>query len=178
MASRILVLFAHPAIHRSRVNARLIEAVRDLPGVTVHDLYETYPAFDIDPDAEQALLAEHDVIVWQHPFYWYSCPALLKEWLDVVLEFGWAYGPNGDQLKGKKVLSVISAGGPEEAYQKDGSNHFTMAELMSPLHQTALLCGMQWLDPLIVHAAHRLTDDDLARAAADYRQRLIDLTHD
>lgn len=86
--ARVLILFAHPAVHRSRVNARLIEAARQLEGVTVHDLYERYPDFFLCSDDEQTLLGEHDVIVWHHPLYWYSCPALLKEWMDIVLERG------------------------------------------------------------------------------------------
>ncbi len=40
---RILVLFAHPAYHRSRVQRALANAGRDLDGVTFHDLfYEEY----------------------------------------------------------------------------------------------------------------------------------------
>jgi len=71
MASRssILVLFAHPAIQKSRVNRRLAAAARGVEGVTVHDLYETYPDFDIDVPREQSLLVLHDIVVLQHPFY-------------------------------------------------------------------------------------------------------------
>ena len=79
---RVLVLFAHPAVQKSRLNVRLAAAACGLPGVTFHDLYETYPDFNIDVPAEQARLEAHEVIVLQHPFYWYSGPALLKEWLD------------------------------------------------------------------------------------------------
>jgi glutathione-regulated potassium-efflux system ancillary protein KefG len=38
--SRVLILFAHPALEKSRVNCRLADAVRRLDGVTFHDLYE------------------------------------------------------------------------------------------------------------------------------------------
>ncbi len=67
---RVLVLLAHPVLERSRVNRRLLEAVRDLDAVTVHDLYEVYPTLAIDVRREQRLLVEHDVVVFQHPFYW------------------------------------------------------------------------------------------------------------
>ncbi|MFI1921440.1 MULTISPECIES: NAD(P)H-dependent oxidoreductase [unclassified Streptomyces] len=46
-----------------------MDAVRDLAHVTVHDLYATYPDFRIDAEAERALPAEHDVIVFQHPVF-------------------------------------------------------------------------------------------------------------
>ena len=66
---RILILFAHPAREKSRVNRVLSAAVRDLPGVTFHDLYEAYPDFGIDVEREQKLLLEHDVVVFHHPFF-------------------------------------------------------------------------------------------------------------
>ena len=171
MAS-ILVLFAHPALEKSRVNRRLLHHVRDLPGVTVHDLYEAYPDFDVDVKAEQARLLGHDVIVVQHPFYWYSTPALVKQWEDLVLEHGWAYGTGGTALRGKKWLSAITTGGREVAYQRDGLNRFTIRELLAPLEQTARLCGMDFLPPFVVHGTHRLEAAEIEQAAAEYRHAL------
>ncbi len=95
--NQILILFAHPALEKSRVNRQLIRSIHGLDGVTIHDLYETYPDFNIQVKAEQDLLLAHDIIVFHHPFYWYSSPALLKEWQDLVLEYGFAYG-EGERL--------------------------------------------------------------------------------
>jgi glutathione-regulated potassium-efflux system ancillary protein KefG len=172
---RVLVLFAHPALRRSRVNRRMIEAVRGLDGVVVNDLYEAYPELDIDVEREQRLLEQHDVVVFQHPFYWYSSPAILKEWQDLVLEHGWAYGRDGRALEGKLLLSVITAGGGEEAYRHDGSNRFTVRELLAPIEQTARLCRMEYLPPFVVHGTHRLADADISRYASDYRRALAAL---
>ena len=80
MAKRVLIQFAHPALQKSRVNRRLIAAVSNLENVTVNDLYEEYPDFSVNVKREQDLLRSHDIVVFQHPFYWYSSPALLKEW--------------------------------------------------------------------------------------------------
>jgi glutathione-regulated potassium-efflux system ancillary protein KefG len=176
-ANRILILFAHPALQRSRVNRVLIDAVRDLDGVTVNDLYEAYPEFDIDVGAEQDLLLKHDVIVFHHPFFWYSIPAMLKEWQDLVLEHGWAYGHEGTALAGKKLLSVITAGGIEAAYRKEGYNRFTMRELLAPIEQTAFLCAMDYLPPFVAHGTHSMTADDIRSHAADYR-RVIEAIRD
>ncbi len=66
---RVLILFAHPALEKSRMHRRLVAERPALPRLTFHDLYEAYPAFDIDVAREQALLVAHDVIVFQHPFY-------------------------------------------------------------------------------------------------------------
>lgn len=171
-SGKVLVLLAHPAIHRSRVNQALVHAVRDLDGVTVHDLYDAYPDFDIDAAREQELLVAHDAVVFQHPFYWYSTPALLKEWQDLVLEFGWAYGPGGVALRGKPFLCALSTGGPEAAYAAGGYNHFTLRQLLAPLEQTANLCGMRFLPPFVVHGSHRLGEQDIAAHAQDYRRTL------
>jgi glutathione-regulated potassium-efflux system ancillary protein KefG len=176
---RILVLFAHPVLERSRVNRRLVDSIRDIEGVRVHDLYEEYPTLTIDVAREQQLLLEHDVFVFQHPFYWYSCPAILKEWQDLVLEHGWAYGVGGTQLRGKITLNVITTGGPATAYQKGGYNRFSIRELLSPWDQTAHLCGMRFLAPFAVHAALRVQSDaDVASARADYIRLLEALRDD
>ena len=174
--ARVLVLFAHPALQKSRINIRLAAAARTVAGVTFHDLYEAYPDIHVDVGREQALLRAHDVIVFQHPFYWYSSPALLKEWLDLVLEYGFAYGPGGDALRGKSLVSALTTGGPAHAYARTGYNHFTMAELLAPFEQTARLCGMKWLQPFVVAGTNGLTDPAaIDRHAADYARFLGEL---
>ncbi len=176
IAHRVLVQLAHPVLERSRVNRRLLAAVRDLEGVTVNDLYELYPDLDIDFRREQELLLAHDVIVFQHPLYWYSVPAILKEWQDLVLEHGWAYGKGGSKLHGKITCNAITTGGPATAYQHEGRNRFTMRELLAPWDQTAHLCGMRFLAPLVVHGSFRLgSDEDVAPFAAQYRRALVAL---
>jgi glutathione-regulated potassium-efflux system ancillary protein KefG len=175
--ARVLILFAHPALQKSRVNRHLADAVRSLEGVTFRDLYEEYPDLHLNVKAEQELLVAHDVIVFQHPFYWYSSPAILKEWQDLVLEWGFAYGDNGTALRGKKFLTAITTGGPPEAYQREGFNYFTIRELLAPFEQTARLCGMEYLAPFVVHAVNRFSNEDIGAAAEDYR-RVITMLRD
>ncbi len=166
---KVLILFAHPRLSGSNVQRVLVDAVKGLPGVTFHDLYAAYPDFTIDVGHEQALLAEHDLIVLQHPFYWYSAPSIIKEWLDLVLEIGWAYGPGGDSLHRKFLMNAISTGGAEAAYRHHGRNRFELAELLSPFNQSAHLCGMAYLEPFAVFAGRWLTNEDLALRASDYQ---------
>jgi glutathione-regulated potassium-efflux system ancillary protein KefG len=156
--STVLVLYAHPAPHKSRINRRLAAAAREVDGVTFRDLYELYPDFLIDVEEEQKLLTEHDIIVLQHPFYWYSAPALVKEYLDLVLTYGWAYGEGGVALQGKILLQAISAGGSEEIYCTEGRNRFTIRQLLAPFDQTASLCGLRYLAPHVIHGANELAD--------------------
>ncbi|WP_133273501.1 glutathione-regulated potassium-efflux system oxidoreductase KefF [Hymenobacter radiodurans] len=170
--ARILIQFAHPALEKSRVNRRLIAAVESLDFVTVNDLYEQYPDFDIDVHREQELLLAHEVVVLHHPFYWYSSPALIKQWEDLVLEHGWAYGRTGNALAGKQMLNAITTGGKQEAYQETGSNRYTIQQLLAPFEQTARLCKMQYLPPFVVHGSLRITDAEIDAAALRYRELL------
>jgi glutathione-regulated potassium-efflux system ancillary protein KefG len=168
----VLILFAHPALQKSRVNVALMKAVEALDGVTLHDLYQVYPDFHIDVEQEKQLLTQHEIVVFQHPLYWYSTPALLKEWQDLVLEHGWAYGRDGNALRGKTHLSVITTGAIESSYSRDGEYHFSIRELLAPIEQTARLCGMDSLPPFVIHGTLRMSEEDIKAHAGDYRMAL------
>lgn len=165
---KILILFAHPAFHKSNTNKYLVQGLDSIEDVTFHDLYEQYPEFDIDVSREQELLEAHDCIVFQNPFFWYSTPAILKEWQDLVLEHGWAFGSKGNALKGKLFFNVLSAGGPKSAYQKGNFHNHTINELIAPLKQTFILCKMISLPPFVVHGTHAIDKEELEQFRKDY----------
>jgi glutathione-regulated potassium-efflux system ancillary protein KefG len=108
------------------------------------------------------LLLAHDAIVLQFPFFWYASPALLKEWLDTVWTWGFAFGTNGNALKGKKCTLSVTMGSPETAYSADGTNLYTMQELLRPLELTANLCKMDYQTPHTIGSAKRISDEALA----------------
>lgn len=170
----VLVLLAHPDLRLSRVNRQLAEVARALPAstVVVRDLYALYPDHAIHVEAEQAAAAQADLIVWQHPFHWYSMPPLMKQWLDEVLTLGWAYGPGGTALQGKDLWLVASTGGPEAAYHPSGYNRYFFDAFLPPYEQTAALCGMRFLPPLVLHGAHAIGHAELDQHAAAYAERL------
>lgn len=172
---KILVLFAHPKISDSIVQIEMLSRIRGLEGVTIHDLYAAYPDFLIDVDHEQALLLQHDLVIFQHPFYWYSAPAIIKEWLDLVLEHDWAYGSKGTRLHGKFMMQAISTGGPQHYYSAKGKNRFEVRELLNPFNQTAYLCGMAWLEPFAVFIGRRIPASDLSQQAEKYRDLIVGL---
>lgn len=171
--SRILIIYAHATPHQSRVNRRLIESARTVANVTVHDLYETYPDFHIDIRAEQQRLANADLIIFQHPIQWYGMPSLLKEWVDSVLEHGWAYGEHGNALRGKDYWLAATTGSTHEAYRENGSAGWPFAAFLPPFKQTAQLCGMRWLPPHVLHGAHQVDDAIVSAHVEQYRQRLL-----
>jgi glutathione-regulated potassium-efflux system ancillary protein KefG len=168
----ILILFAHPRFEKSRINRALLNGIAGMPSVTVHDLYERYPDFNVAVDVEKQLLAAHRIVIWHHPFYMYGAPALLKQWIDLVLEFGWAHGRGGDALKEKLIFNALTSGGTREVYAAGGYNRFTVREFLAPFDQTATLCKMAYLPPLVVQGTHLLSEAQLALHASLYRTLL------
>ena len=168
----ILILFAHPRFEQSRVNRALLNGIAQLPGVTLQDLYEHYPDFNVDVEREKQLLTEHRIIIWHHPLYMYGAPALLKQWMDLVLEFGWAHGRGVYSLKDKIIFNALTSGGTREVYAANGYNRFTVREFLVPFDQTAHLCKMNYLPPFVVQGTHLLTEAELAQHAALYRTLL------
>ena len=159
--NKILILFAHPRFEKSKTNRALLKNVGRIDSVTVNDLYEQYSDFNIDIDREKMLLMAHQIIVWHHPFYMYSAPALLKQWIDLVLEHGWAHGRGGDNLNNKIIFNVITSGGTRDVYAAGGFNRFTIREFLVPFEQTATLCKMIYLPPFAVQGTHLLTTEAL-----------------
>jgi putative NADPH-quinone reductase len=168
----IVVYFAHLDIERSVINRALCEAVRDLPQVDFRDLHELYPDFFINTAVEQAVLRNADLIVFQHPIYWYAAPAIFKHFQDTVLTRGFAYGPGGTALQGKDFLLAVSTGAAAEEYQPAGIHHYPFEQLIRPIEQTARFCGMRFLPPLVLHGGHSLPRDVIDEHAARYRQLL------
>lgn len=169
----IALFYAHPHPARSRANRVLLDAVRELPSLTVRSLYDTYPDFGIDIAAERKLLVESELIVWQHPIMWYSAPALQKLWFDTVLAEGWAYGEGGSALVGKSCLWVTTTGAPPADYTPEGSHGHRFQDFVPVMEMTARYCGMHWLPPQVVHGAHLIDEAALLRQAARYRERLL-----
>jgi glutathione-regulated potassium-efflux system ancillary protein KefF len=166
------VLAAHPNWRESRVNRRLVELAATVSGVKVQDLYGRYPDYDIDVSAEQANVQAAQLLVLLHPIQWYSMPALMKLWLDEVLRYGWAYGRGGTALQGKDVWLVATTGGPESSYHPQGYNRYFFDAFLPPYEQTAALCGMRFLPPLLLHGAHRAGAAELEAHYEMFRARL------
>lgn len=168
----VLVIQAHPYPDRSRANRALGRAIEGLAGLEVRSLYDLYPDYAIDVAAEQAALLRASTIVWQHPIYWYTAPALLKLWFEKVLLVGWAYGKGGTALHGKQCFWAVTTGADENGYSPSGEHRFPFEAFVPVIQQTAQFCGMTWLEPLVVRGAHRIPLEELDEHAAGYRARL------
>ena len=192
--SSVYLIAAHPDWNESRVNRRLLEvaqAVSATPGaprIDIQDLYASYPDYCIDVPAEQARVAAAQLIVLMHPIQWYAMPALQKLWLDDVLTYGWAYGAvssgtgdnaaapanaPGTALRGKDLWLVATTGGQEESYHPESYNRYHFDAFLPPYEQTAVLCGMRFLPPLVLHGAHSIGRDEVKAHIASFKQHLV-----
>ena len=134
--------------------AACCEAARGVPGVDVQDLYAALSRLRHRRRRRTgAACAAAPLLVLLHPIQWYSMPALMKLWLDEVLTHGWAYGHQGTALQGKDLWLVATTGGPEASYHPQGYNRYFFDAFLPPYEQTAALCGMRFLPPLVLHGA-------------------------
>ncbi len=162
----ILLVVAHPILEKSRNNIRLVKAAESLDFVTIRDLYELYPRFSINTKKEQEYLEQHDLIILQHPFYWYGTPALLKQYFDMVFVHGWAYGKDAAKLEGKLMFNSLTTSGSRESYHPDGSNRFPLNAYLTPISQLAAVCKMHYLPPFVLHQSGKaaaVNSDEHAR---------------
>lgn len=171
--ARLIVYYAHPGHRHSHVNCHMAKAAAAVDGITFVDLYREYPRFEIDADAEQKRLLEHDVILFQFPLFWYSTPSIVKEWQDLVLEHGFAYGAGGDRLTGKRMMLALTAAGPDDAYSAGGYQGYPLREFLRPLEQTARLCSMHFAPPYVLYASLRApSTGDVEPHVEGYRRLL------
>jgi glutathione-regulated potassium-efflux system ancillary protein KefG len=170
--NKILVLLFHPRLESSKVNKFFSENLSARNDIYLRDMYELYPDFNIDIPLEQKNLLEADLVIMQHPFYWYSVPPMVKQWIDLVLQHGWAYGREGDKLKGKKILHLISSGGTFEAYNNTGRNKYTYRELLRPLELTYRLCLMKQLPPYIIPGSNKIDPEVLKNHWVNFEKAL------
>ena len=177
MAS-LIVYYAHPGHKYSHANARMAQVASRLDGITFVDLYREYPRFEIDVDTEQKRLVDHDVVLFQFPFFWYSTPSIVKEWQDLVLEHGFAYGSGGDKLEGKRLMVAITAAGPEDAYSTGGYQHYPLRDFLRPFEQTARLCGMRFAAPYVLYASLRAPGDGRMEPHVQGYKRLLTAIRD
>lgn len=175
----VTIIFAHPFIDQSVANAEIISFLqRECSDYNVRDLYKLYPNFKIDVKKEQEILMHSDILIFQFPFFWYSVPTLLKQWMDMVLEHGFAFGSKGNKLQGKHFFVSFTMGGPKESYMPLGYNHFRPEEYLRMFEQTAYLSGMHYEEPIYEHGMRTIGNgadvDAVKSRALRQAKRLIE----
>ena len=176
--ARLIVYYAHPGHKHSHVNRYMARAAGRVAGITFVDLYRDYPRFDIDVNAEQRRLLEPDVVLFQFPVFWYSTPSIIKEWEDLVLEHGFAYGSGGDKLAGKHLMLAVTAAGPRDAYTHQGYQRYPLRTFLTPLEQTAHLCKMHFPAPYVLYSSLKAPAVGAVEPHVDGYRRLLEAIRD
>lgn len=166
---RTLIIISHPTLKESHTQSFLQESLPE-KGTTWHHLEACYPDHKIDREKEQQLLADHDRIIFQFPFYWYSSPPLLKQWQDEVLTEGFAYGNYESELKEKEFGLVITTGVHEREYQPGGNEEYTISELTRPYQAIARKCKMILLPTLLISRFDYMSEKERKTLLIRYRQ--------
>ena len=175
----VLIISGHPKFEESNANRIILEEIQARgENISVRHLHSLYPDYKIDVDAEQKALVEADIIVFQYPFYWYTVPGLLKAWMDEVFTFNFAYGPEGDKLKGKDFILSFTIGGGEESYHPLGFNHFPIEQFLYPFKQTAFLAGLNFQSPVYTHRMVYIPEiyntlEEVEARSMDHADRLL-----
>ena len=114
---KVVILLAHPNMKGSQANKALIDAVGDIEGVAVFNLYELSPDIAFNVDEWSKIISDASAVIYQFPFYWMSAPSLLKKWQDEVFTFL----SKTPAVAGKPLTVVTTTGSEYEAYRSGGS---------------------------------------------------------
>lgn len=170
----VVILLAHPKLQESVANKELLNAVKELDGVSIYNLYEEKDE-PFNADEWSRILTDASALVFQFPFHWMSAPYILKRWEDEVL----TYLAGTPAIAGKPMSIVVTVGSESDAYRSGGRNRFTVDELLRPYQASAILAGMTWQTPLVVYGT---TNDDpaksIAQGANQYRKIIDALLRD
>lgn len=169
---QVVILLAHPNLQESVANKELLDAVKEMDGVIVHNLYDNKDdTFDVDEWSR--VLTDSSALVFQFPFHWMSAPYMLKRWEDEVL----TYLARTPAIAGKPMMIVVTVGSENDAYRSGGKNRFTVDELLRPYQASAILSGMTWETPLIVYGTSSADPaKSIAQGAIQYRKAIESLS--
>lgn len=175
---KTVVIFAHNDLEKSLSNNIIVENLADQENIEVRNLISLYPDYKIDIQAEQEAIVEADTIVLQFPFFWYSAPAILKAWIDDVLQYGFAFGSNGDKLAGKNLVLSFTTGAPEQVYlNQQGEN--IIPGMLSPFKGTSDMIQTNYIDPVISYNMSYIPGvhdkDEIVAQANTHSQKLLDV---
>lgn len=171
---KIGVWLSHPFYEQSFANKYIIERLQNLPNTDIRHIDQIYPDGKINQGDEQRYLVACDTIILQFPIFWYYCPASMKNWLDVVMGFNFALGPEGNLLKGKNLIISTTLGGPSISYTQNGYNNHTIQEYLYGIKQVAHLAQLNYRGIIATYGIKDITDNQrsIERTLQDHIQIL------
>ena len=121
-----------------------------------------------------------EALILQFPLWWFGVPAILKGWVDRVFASGGRVYGGGKWydrgvFAGKRAMCSITVGGPPSMYFEDGLNGPMTAILFPVNHGILYFTGFTVIEPFIVHAPVRKSDEERGAELASYRERVLNL---
>jgi len=166
---KALVIYSHTYPAKSVSGRAILEVLHTTPGFEIRNIETLYPDLDqIDVVAEQRALIEADVIIFQHPIFWFGVPAALKRWMEVVLQHGFAYGTDGDKLHGKKFIHSFTTGSGADTYAGELGR-----ALRAPIEASALHCGLEYLRAFPLYGQLALVNPNVAQEAKAHAEGVV-----
>lgn len=107
-----------------------------------------------------------DYILYQFPIYWFSTPAILKKYIDVVYAFKEFYefndGPygSGGLMKDKQVMLSTTWGIDEKTFGSEFFDGASRDEVLLPIRKTQTYCGIREMKHFSCHGIDRKADYD------------------
>lgn len=142
---KTLILLDHPNYSDSVVNRKWIEEIEKYPEeFTVRILQDHIKDSGFNIAEEQKIVEGHDSLVLQFPIYWFSCPSVMKKWLDEVVSLGWAFG-EGDEFLNKKIAIGASFGVSRENLSRNGSYRYSPDEIFIPFETSCTYAGAKFV---------------------------------
>ena len=151
--SQTLIIVGHPNQEGSQLNAEMAKFWASRPNTIVRWIGEGR----VNVREEQAAFERAENIVLQFPLYWYGPPACLKQWMDDVLTWGWAFGKEGGLLNGRNLACSVTVGGNLADYSANGKHATTLDSLLEPIHRLCDYVDLNWhgvlgMDPVTMKA--------------------------
>lgn len=174
---KTVVILAHNNYENSLSNKTIAnELQQKAENIEIRNLIQLYPDYKIDIEAEQKALVEAENIVLQFPFFWYSTPAILKAWIDDVMQYGFAFGSTWDKLVWKNFVISFTTWAPAEVYNdKEWVNKIN--DFLTPFKWLSDMIQTNYLDPLISYNMSYIpgvhNKDEITQKAISHSDSLI-----
>ena len=173
-----LIVYAHPnprsfnhAIKETvenvlEENGKTFE-IRDLYALNFDPILKPYDFITMqkgdylsDVKKEQEFIKNAKTLIFIHPIWWYSMPAILKGYIDRVFAHGFAYGEVDGQIKGlltdKNVVIFNTLGESKEVCEGSG----ICPCIKKTIGGTFEFCGMKVLEHKFFFSVPYVSDED------------------
>jgi NAD(P)H dehydrogenase (quinone) len=136
--------------------------------------------FAPDIKAEMEKLFWCDALIFQFPLWWFGLPAILKGWVDRIFAMRRIYGGgryyDRGVFAGRRAMCSLTTGGGGPSYSARGLSG-ELSSVLFPIHHGIFyFTGFTVIEPFVVHAPVRISQQERAAHLARYREHVLTLS--